>query len=106
VDVVSGLGYDRAAAVGGFVASHHEIRRVITDLAVLDFESPARTMRLRSVHPGVTVEEVVTATGFDLELPQGGATAVPESRVPSDAELAILDLLDPEGLRHREVRGG
>jgi acyl CoA:acetate/3-ketoacid CoA transferase beta subunit len=108
VDMVSGLGYDRAAKVGGFVAAHHEIRRVITDLAVLDFETPTRVMRLRSVHPGVTVEEVENATGFELELPGGGAVAeagaVPESRLPTDAELALLEVLDPGGLRHQEVR--
>ncbi len=104
VDMVSGLGYDRAAAVGGFVAEHHEIRRVITDLAVLDFETHGRTMRLRSVHPGVTVDEVIEATGFDLELADGGAGRVPESRVPTDAEVAILDVLDPDGLRHKEIR--
>jgi acyl CoA:acetate/3-ketoacid CoA transferase beta subunit len=106
VDMVSGLGYDRAAGVGGFVAEHHEIRRVITDLAVFDFESASRAMRLRSVHPGVTVDEVVAATGFELELPPGGAGAVPESRLPTDAELVLFDRLDPDGLRHQEVRTG
>jgi acyl CoA:acetate/3-ketoacid CoA transferase beta subunit len=104
VDMVSGLGSDRAGAVGGFVAEHHEIRRVVTDLAVLDFETPARVMRLRSVHPETTVDEVVAATGFELELPAGGAPAVPESRLPTDAELALLERLDPGGLRHKEVR--
>ena len=34
----------------------HEIRVVVTNLAVLDFDTPDRDMRLRSVHPGVTVE--------------------------------------------------
>ena len=37
----------------------HEIRRVISNLAVLDFETPDHAMRVRSVHPGVTVDEVV-----------------------------------------------
>jgi acyl CoA:acetate/3-ketoacid CoA transferase beta subunit len=105
VDMVSGIGYDRAAAVGGFVAAHHEIRRVITNLAVLDFETPSRLMRVRSVHPGVTVNDVVAATGFDLELPPGGASAVPESRVPTDAELEVLYMLDPDRLRDAELPG-
>ena len=37
---------------------------------VLDFETPDHRMRLRSVHPGVTVDEVVAATGFELVDPR------------------------------------
>jgi acyl CoA:acetate/3-ketoacid CoA transferase beta subunit len=102
VDMVSGLGYDRAAAAGKFVTDHHDIRRVVTNLGVLDFETPDRHMRLRSVHPGVTVDEVVAATGFELALPAGG---VPESRSPTDAESRLLrEVLDPDGLRNTEIR--
>jgi acyl CoA:acetate/3-ketoacid CoA transferase beta subunit len=101
VDMVSGLGYQRAASVGGFVARHHEIRRVVTNLCVLDFETPDHRMRLRSVHPGFTVDEVMSATGFELAVPPGG---VPESRTPSDDELGVLERLDPDGTRNSEVK--
>ncbi len=33
VDVVSGIGYDRAAELGDWVREHHELRRVVTNLA-------------------------------------------------------------------------
>jgi acyl CoA:acetate/3-ketoacid CoA transferase beta subunit len=99
VDVVSGLGYPRAAAAGAWVAAHHEIRRVVTNKAVLDFNGPGHRCRLVSVHPGVTVDEVVEATGF--ELVTDGATT---SREPSDEEMAAIERLDPSGLRVREVR--
>jgi acyl CoA:acetate/3-ketoacid CoA transferase beta subunit len=103
VDMVSGVGYQRAKEVGGFVADHHQLRRVVTNLAVLDFETPDHRMRLRSVHPGVTVEAVQAATGFELALPDGG---VPESRLPTEEELAILtEVLDPGGQRQAEVKG-
>jgi acyl CoA:acetate/3-ketoacid CoA transferase beta subunit len=102
VDCVSGVGYDGAAAAGPTATQFHEIRRVVSNLAVLDFETPDRTMRLRSVHPGVSVEEVVEATGFGLVVPD----EVPESRPPSDEELTILrDVLDPRGLRDGELEG-
>ena len=52
VDTVCGVGYDRAAALGEQAARFHEIRFVVTNLAVLDFETPDHRMRLRSVHPG------------------------------------------------------
>ena len=100
VDVVSGVGYRRAAEAGTWVAAHHEIRRVVTNKAVLDFETPDHAMRVRSVHPGVSVDEVVEATGFELAV----ADDVEESRPPTDAELELLSRLDPEGLRHREVK--
>ncbi|MFM8483154.1 MAG: CoA-transferase, partial [Actinomycetota bacterium] len=99
VDMVSGVGYDRARAIGGFIAKRHDLRRVITNMAVLDFGGPDHTMRLVSVHPGVTVDEVVANTGFALELPN----EVPTSREPNEAEAAAIALLDPRGLRHREL---
>jgi acyl CoA:acetate/3-ketoacid CoA transferase beta subunit len=100
VDVVSGVGYDRAAALGPS-ARWHEIRRVVSNLGVFDFETPDRRMRLRSVHPGVGVDEVVAATGFELAVPDD----VPETRLPTDEELHLIrDVLDPEGAREAEVR--
>ncbi|MCC7078599.1 MAG: CoA-transferase [Acidimicrobiia bacterium] len=99
VDVVSGVGYDRAAALGE-VARFHEIRRVVTNLGVLDFETADHTMRLRSVHPGVTVGEVVDATGFDLAVPE----SVPVTRDPTAEEIGLLRTqIDPDGLCGREV---
>jgi acyl CoA:acetate/3-ketoacid CoA transferase beta subunit len=94
VDMVSGVGYDKPSR-GAF----HEIRRVVTNLAVLDFETPGHSMRLASVHPGVSVDEVVEATGFPLVV-----DGVTETRAPSDEELRLIrDVLDPRGLREREV---
>jgi acyl CoA:acetate/3-ketoacid CoA transferase beta subunit len=98
VDVVSGIGYDRAAALGD-TAAGHRIPRVVTNMAVLDFETPDNTMRLASVHPGISVDDVVAATGFELAV----ADDVPTSRAATDDELEILELLDPDGLRYREV---
>lgn len=100
VDVVSGIGYRRAAAAGAWIAAHHEIRRVVTNKAVLDFEGPDHRCRLRSVHPGVTADEVVAATGFELLLAEDVAT----SRAPTPEEAEAIERLDPSGLRHREVR--
>jgi acyl CoA:acetate/3-ketoacid CoA transferase beta subunit len=99
VDVVCGIGYDRARELGERAARFHEIRRVVTNLGVFDFESDDHRMRLRSTHPGVTVDEVIAATGFDLVIPAD----VPESRLPTDDELVALDAIDPKGLRHKEV---
>ena len=100
VDVVTGVGYDRAAALGDRAARFHEIRRVVSNLGVFDFETPNHSMRVRSLHPGVTVDEVVAATGFSLVFPDD----VPTTRLPTPDELRLLDeVIDPAGTRHREV---
>jgi acyl CoA:acetate/3-ketoacid CoA transferase beta subunit len=99
VDFVCGVGYDRAAALGEG-ARFHEIRRIVTNLAVLDFDTPDHSMRLASVHPGVTVAQVVEATGFPLVV----ATDVPKTRAPTAGELRLLrEALDPQGLAAREL---
>jgi acyl CoA:acetate/3-ketoacid CoA transferase beta subunit len=98
VSVVTGVGYDRAAALGA-AGRFHSIPNVVTNLAVLDFETPERTMRIRSIHPEVSVEEVVAATGFELVVPD----SVPETRVPTDDELLLIDVIDPTGARFTEV---
>ena len=93
VDMVSGVGTDRDG--GRF----HDLRRVVTDLAVLDLRGPEGTMRLVSVHPGVTVADVQAATGFTLHTDD-----VMESRLPTDAELRLIrEVLDPKRLRDKEV---
>jgi acyl CoA:acetate/3-ketoacid CoA transferase beta subunit len=102
VDVVSGVGNDRAAALPEPSRRFHEIRRVVSNLGVFDFETPERRMRLRSVHPGVTVAEVVESTGFELAI----APDVPETRAPEDAELRLIrERIDPGGFVAREVPG-
>lgn len=100
VDMVCGVGHDRAAAAGPSAARHHRIADVVTDLGVLDFRTPDRTMRLRSLHPGVTVEQVAEATGFALTVPD----EVPYTRDPTSAELRLIrEVIDPRALRDREV---
>jgi len=101
VDVVSGVGYARAEAAGPSATRFHEIRFVVSNLGVFDFATPDHSMRLASVHPGVTVDEVVAATGFALVVPD----EVPDTRDPTPEELDLLRTeLDPRGLRDREVR--
>jgi hypothetical protein len=103
VDWVSGVGYARAAAAGAAAARYHRLGRVVSDLAVLDFgDAPGADakMRLVSVHPGVTVDEVMAATGFELD---GASGDVPTTREPTEQEQQIIAELDPKGLRYKEV---
>ena len=88
------MGYDRGDP------GPHELRVVVTNLAVLDFATPERVMRLRSVHPGVEVADVLAATGFPLAVPD----PVPVTRTPTVAEISLIRTrLDPGGARDREL---
>jgi len=101
VDVVCGVGYARAAAAGPAATRYHDVRRVVSNLGVFDFETADRTMRLRSYHPGVRVEDIVAATGFTLTIPE----TVDETRLPTPEELdTIRVVLDPGSRRDREVK--
>ena len=100
VDIVSGIGYDKAATLGARAARFHSLPRVVSNLGVFDFETPDSSMRLRSYHHGVTVDDLIAATGFELVVPDD----VAETRAPTEDELRwIRDVIDPNGLREQEV---
>jgi acyl CoA:acetate/3-ketoacid CoA transferase beta subunit len=100
VDMVAGVGHDSAAKAGPAARRFHELGRVVSNLAVLDFAPGSGAMRLVSVHPGVTVADVQQATGFEL-LIEG---EVAETRLPSKEELTLIrEVIDPHGRRDAEV---
>jgi acyl CoA:acetate/3-ketoacid CoA transferase beta subunit len=100
VDVVTGVGPARARSAGPAASAYNDIHRIVSNLGVFDVRGPDDTVRLLSVHPGVSVDEVVENTGFDLVLDGD----VPTTREPSVGELMIIrEMLDPRGLRDREV---
>jgi glutaconate CoA-transferase subunit B len=72
--------------------------RVITDLAVLGYHEITRRMEVRSLHPGVTADQVRRQTGFELVFPD----PIPTTPPPSAEVLRILrEQVDP----HRYVIG-
>ena len=69
--------------------------RVVTNLATLGYEETSKRMMLLAVNPGVTVDEVVAATGFELVIP----AHVEENAPPTDEELRVLrEEIAPEHL--------
>ena len=99
VDVVSGIGHDRARALG-VAARFHCIRRVVSNLGVFDFATPDGAMRLVSVHPGVRIEQIREQTSFPLVVPSN----VTETRAPTSDELRLIrERIDPENRGAREL---
>ncbi len=87
---LSGPGAREAAGLPKGTGPH----RVITELAVLDFEPTSKRMRVLSSHPGIAIEQVRTATGFTLIEP----APMNETAAPTSEELRILrDEVDPAG---------
>ena len=100
VDVVAGVGWDNAAKAGPGATRYMALRRVVSNLASFDYDPASRRMRLAALHPGVTVDEVTSATGFALVI---GAD-VPVTRDPTGEELRLIrEVIDPGGARYQEV---
>ena len=99
VDFLSGPGYLagpaewRTAGVPGRGPA-----LVVTPLCVFDFSPDTLRMRVSSLHPGVTAEQVRDATGFPVEL----RAAIDQTPAPTAEELSLLRGFDPAGL----LRGG
>ncbi|MBA7537020.1 Glutaconate CoA-transferase subunit B [subsurface metagenome] len=67
---------------------------VITDLCLMDFEPESKHMRVIATYPGITVDEVIKATGFELII----ADDVEIIKPPTEEDLRLLhEVIDPNG---------
>jgi len=96
VDMASGAGYDPARWKAGVRRDFHALVLVVTNLCVLDFQGADHAMRLRSVHPGVTAQQVREQTGFALAV----ADDLAETPAPTAEQLELIrKVLDPHDQR-------
>ena len=66
--------------------------RVITQLGVMGFDAETKEMTLLSIHPDVTVENVIDNTGFELKI----KGEIMETKPPTKEELNLLrEEIDP-----------
>jgi len=99
VDTVCSIGYNPDRLPKGYSLDDIDIRLIVTNLCVLDFEPETKQMRLVSLHPGVELEQVLENTGFELVIPDDIETTAE----PTEEELAILETIDPNNLRLRAI---
>jgi glutaconate CoA-transferase subunit B len=99
-DFVSSIGYNRARLPRGHALDDVDIRRVVTDLCVMDFAGPDHQARLISLHPGITAEQVIKNTGFPLHVDG----ALPETAAPTAEQLDIIAALDPHQQRAQQIK--
>ncbi len=66
--------------------------RYITNLAVISKEEKDKPFKIDSLHPGVSAEQVVENTGFELEVPGD----IPETEKPAEEHVRLLrEEVDP-----------
>jgi acyl CoA:acetate/3-ketoacid CoA transferase beta subunit len=69
--------------------------RVITDKAILDFDPESKCMRLISIHPGTTLEDVLANLSFQPIVPDD----LPTTEPPTAEQVRLIrHEIDPEGM--------
>ena len=90
--MVSGMGYQNKDLSNG----KFEIKLVVTNLGVFDFNGENNNLQLLSLHPGVSIDNVIENTGFDVIINSDEVTQMPTS----DELACIREVLDPQGIRN------
>ena len=99
-DLVNSIGYNPERLPKGYELSDIDIRIILTDLCVLNFKGPNFQIGIQSIHPGITVEQVVEATGFELFIPESVSTTA----APTQEQLTIINELDPQNWRSKQLK--
>ncbi|OSQ38037.1 CoA-transferase subunit beta [Thalassospira mesophila] len=87
IDFVTSLGYGK----GGDDRASYGVTtkgpsRLITDLCIMEPHSVDKHFIVTSIHPGVNRDDIIAATGWQVEF----ADEIAQTPVPSDHELQIL----------------
>ena len=90
--MVSSMGYKNHKLSNG----KFEIKLVVTNLGVFDFNGENNNLQLLSLHPGVSIDNVIENTGFDVIIKSDEVTQMPTS----DELACIREVLDPQGIRN------
>lgn len=104
VDFISAAGYLDGGDARERLGLEGGPQIVVTNLAVMDFHPTSKRMRLKSIHPGITIEKVKDATGFELLIPED---VIPETNPPTKAQVKLIrEVIDPDEMRKKELRRG
>lgn len=99
-DFVSSIGYNPARLPKGHSLDDVQIRLIVTDLCVMDFGGPDHQIRLVSLHPGVSREQVQENTGYEVHMPD----EVPTTAAPTQVQLDVIATLDPHNQRAHQIK--
>ncbi len=103
VDVITGTRYLIGAEERIKAGYRPGPIRYITNLAVISKEEKDRPFKIESLHPGVTADNVVENTGFELEI----AKNIPETEKPTAEQVRLLrEDVDPYGTMAFDFKPG
>jgi acyl CoA:acetate/3-ketoacid CoA transferase beta subunit len=74
---------------------------VVTNLCVMQMMERGKWTVL-SLHKGVTADDVIANTGFEVEVPQD----CPVTRAPTIQEIELIEQIDPQGVRYLDFMSG
>jgi glutaconate CoA-transferase subunit A len=74
---------------------------VVTNLCVMQMVERGK-WKVLSLHNGVTAEDVINNTGFDVEIPQD----CPVTKAPTVQEIELIERIDPQGIRYLDFMSG
>jgi acyl CoA:acetate/3-ketoacid CoA transferase beta subunit len=95
VSFVTSPGYLRGGADREAAGLRGGPSRVITDKAILDFDPESKRMRLVSIHPGITLEDVLANMNFQPVVPDH----LPITELPTAEQVWLIrHEIDPEGM--------
>ncbi|MEM8696013.1 MAG: ketoacid CoA transferase [Pseudomonadota bacterium] len=100
VDMVCSVGYNPERRIAGANFGNVSLKRIVTNLCVLDCGGVDNAMRVVALHPGVSFDKVQDNTGFPLEQ----AEQVTETPLATEEERAIIARLDPHDLRSKIIK--
>jgi len=94
VDVITGTRYVIGAEERVKSGYRPGPIRYITNLAVISKEEKDKPFKIDSLHPGVSAEQVVENTGFELAVPKD----IPETEKPTKEQVRLIrEEVDPYG---------
>ena len=100
-DFVSSIGFNPRRLPRGHSLDEVRLGLIVTDLCVMDFGGPNHQVRLCSLHPGITLEQVRENTGFPVAV----AGETPLTKAPTAQQLALIAELDPHNQRASQIAG-
>lgn len=101
VDFVCGAGHTAERKDG--TLKYGAVKCVYSNLGIFDFDPKTGRMRVKSAHTGVTKQQIVENTGFELIIPD----PLPETPAPTEEEVRLLrEVVDPSGARRIDFATG
>lgn len=105
VDFITGQGY----LTGGNARKNLGLpgngpAKIITNLGTYDFDEQTKLMRVSTIHPGITIENIKENTGFDIIIPEN----IKETEVPPKEVLDFINKIDKDEVRKlgvKDIRG-